>query len=145
MRGMRVCIDVPDLESGVDFYTRALGLTLAGRAGDAWVELGGGPCPLDLVAHRPGSAPLPGEARGRRDYERHWTPVHLDFVVEDVDAAVARAVSAGATLERGVEAHPWGKLAVLGDPFGHGFCLVQLTGRGYEAVLTRAQEPGHMA
>jgi hypothetical protein len=34
---------------------------------------------------------------------------------------------------------------VLGDPFGHGFCLVELTGRGDEAVLTRAQDPGHMA
>ena len=145
MRGMRVCIDVGDLESAVAFYTRALGLTLAGRAGDAWVELGGGPCPIDLVAKPPGSAPLPRAGRARRDYERHWTPVHLDVVVDDVNAAVARAVSAGATLERGVEAHPWGKLAVLGDPFGHGFCFLEMTGRGYEAVLTRAQEPGHMA
>ncbi|MEO8184940.1 MAG: VOC family protein [Deltaproteobacteria bacterium] len=24
-----------------------------------------------------------------RTYERHWTPVHLDFDVDDVDAAVA--------------------------------------------------------
>jgi predicted enzyme related to lactoylglutathione lyase len=62
-----------------------------------------------------------------------------------VSVAVTRAVGAGATLERGVESYPWGKLAVLGDPFGHGFCLVELTGRGYDAVLTRAQDPGHMA
>jgi catechol 2,3-dioxygenase-like lactoylglutathione lyase family enzyme len=145
MRELRVCIDVPDLESAVAFYTRALGLTLEGRAGEAWVVLGGGPCPIDLVAHPPGSAPLPREASARRDYGRHWTPVHLDLVVDDLDAAVARAVAAGATLERGVDPHPWGRLAVLGDPFGHGFCLVERTGRGYDAVLTREQDPGHMA
>jgi hypothetical protein len=36
----------------------------------------------------------------RRSYERHWTPVHLDFVVEDIASPVAKAVSAGARLEK---------------------------------------------
>jgi uncharacterized glyoxalase superfamily protein PhnB len=70
-----------------------------------------------------------------RDYARHWTPVHLDFVVPDIDAAVARALSAGATLEQPPEAKRWGKLALLADPFGHGFCFVEFTGRGYDELL----------
>ena len=24
----------------------------------------------------------------RRSYERHWTPVHLDIVVDDIDSAI---------------------------------------------------------
>jgi len=31
-------------------------------------------------------------------------------------------------------AFAWGQLAMLSDPFGHGFCLLQFTGRGYDAV-----------
>ena len=34
-----------------------------------------------------------------RDYGRHWTPVHLDFIVDDVAAAARNALAAGAKLE----------------------------------------------
>ena len=73
--------------------------------------------------------------RALRDYERHWTPVHLDFVVEDVDAAVRRATDAGAKLERPAESKAWGRIAILSDPFGHGFSLLELRGRGYGEVV----------
>ncbi len=42
-----------------------------------------------------------------RDYERHWTPLHLDWVVEDIDAALMRAVAAGAMLEQPVRERRW--------------------------------------
>lgn len=132
MPGLRVCIDVDDLEHGVEFYTRALGLTPGRRSGHEWIELTGAPVPVDLLAKPPGTAALPGGSRGLRDYERHWTPVHLDVVVDDVDAAVTRAVDAGAKLERPVADHAWGRIAILADPFGHGFCLLQFKGRGYD-------------
>jgi predicted enzyme related to lactoylglutathione lyase len=61
--------------------------------------------------------------------------VHLDFVVEDIDAAVRRAVAAGATLERDVSTHAYGRLALMADPFGNGFCLLQFTGRGYDEIV----------
>ena len=110
-----VNIDVDDLDKAVAFYERALGLRLGRRLFDGSVaEMLGAPAPIYLVA------------RPERNYARHWTPVHLDFAVEDIAAAVQRAVTAGAKLERPIEAFPWGKLAVLGDPFGHGFCLVEL-------------------
>jgi predicted enzyme related to lactoylglutathione lyase len=133
MPGLRVVIDVDDLDRGVAFYTRALGLTAGRRHGDEWIELEGAPCPLDLVAKPPGTSAMPGGTRGLRDYERHWTPVHLDFLVDDVDAAVSRAVAAGAKLERAPETHAWGRIALLADPFGHGFCLLAPSARGYDA------------
>lgn len=60
--------------------------------------------------------------------------MHLDFVVEDIDGAVQRAVAAGAALEEAVSVHAWGKLALMTDPFGHGFCFVQFLGRGYDEI-----------
>jgi len=136
MPGLRVCIDVDDLDRGLAFYTRALGLTPGRRSGDEWSEVLGAPCAIDLLAKPPGTAALPSGTRGLRDYDRHWTPVHLDVVVEDVEAAVARAVDAGAKLERAIEAKPWGRIALLADPFGHGFCLLEFKGRGYDEVFS---------
>jgi len=130
---IRVCIDVDDLEKGIDFFCRAFGLSLARRLDFNWVELAGATVPIDLLAKVPGSQPTTGSSAAR-NYKRHWTPVHIDVVVEDIEVAVARAVSAGAILERGVEKHAWGLLAIFADPFGHGFCLLQLVGRGYDEI-----------
>ncbi len=131
---LRICIDVENLERALAFYTRALGLTPGRRKGDDWVELLGGTSPIDLLAQPAGSAPVPGTA-AVRDYRRHWTPVHLDVTVRDLDAAVQRARDAGATLERGgLQTRPWGRMAVLADPFGHGLCLLEFHGAGYDAL-----------
>lgn len=134
MPGLRVCVDVDDLDDGIAFYVRALGLTLGRRKDGEWAELLGAACPIDLLAKPPGTAALPTGTRALRDYERHWTPVHLDVVVDDLDAAVRRALDAGARLERDVEEKAWGAIALLADPFGHGFCLLQMKGRGYDEV-----------
>jgi predicted enzyme related to lactoylglutathione lyase len=61
--------------------------------------------------------------------------VHLDFVVDDIETAKQRALAAGAALERDVTTHAYGKLALLADPFGNGFCLIQFTGRGYDEIV----------
>ena len=60
--------------------------------------------------------------------------MHLDFEVADIGTAVERAVAAGARLENEPRSFNWGRLATLSDPFGHGFCLLQFTNRGYDAV-----------
>lgn len=135
MPGLRVCIDVDELDRGLSFYQRALGLEPGRRSGDEWVELLGAPTPIDLLAKPPGTVAAPTGSRPLRAYDRHWTPVHLDFVVEDLDAAVRRAVEAGAKIDVGVETKPWGRIVVLSDPFGHGFCLLEMRGRGYDEVL----------
>jgi predicted enzyme related to lactoylglutathione lyase len=128
-------IDVDDLERAVEFYTRALGLKV-GRRLDAFaaVELVGASSRVYLLAKAADTQPSPN-SRTRRNYQRHWTPVHLDFVVEDFDAAVRQAQSAGATLEADTETFEWGRVALMADPFGHGFCLLQFTGRGYDEIV----------
>ena len=54
--------------------------------------------------------------------------------MHDIDAAIAKAVAAGAVLEEATATHRWGKIAVLADPFGHGFCFIQFLGRGYDEI-----------
>lgn len=129
-----VNIDVDDLDAGVDFYVRALGLRLGRRFGDFAAELLGASATFFLLAKAKGTQPFAG-ANARRDYARHWTPVHFDLVVSDLEASVARAVAAGATQEGPIGDHPWGRIGRLADPFGHGFCLIAFSERGYDALL----------
>jgi predicted enzyme related to lactoylglutathione lyase len=130
-----VNVDVDDLEKATRFYTSALDLRIGRRFGAGGIELLGAEAPIYLLAKERGSKPFVA-ATATRHFGRHWTPVHLDFAVEDVAAAVSRAVAAGATLEVPVEQHAWGRMAVLADPFGHGFCFLQFEGRGYDEIAT---------
>ena len=130
-------IDVPDLERAIGFYEQAFGLTLTRRLGPAVAEMSGAQAPIYLLEKAAGT-PAAGATRQPRDYARHWTPVHLDVVVDDVDAAVARAVAAGARLEDPAATHAWGRIAHLSDPFGHGICLLQFLGRGYDELAEPA-------
>lgn len=125
-------IDVPDVETATTFYTAAFGLTVARRFGSDFVELLGWPAPVYLLTKQAGTLGAGGD---RRRYDRHWTPLHLDVVVDDVDAAVARAVNAGAILEAAARDTPYGRIAMLADPFGHGFCLLAFSAKGYDALL----------
>ena len=135
-----VNIDVDDLAKGTRFYCEALGLRV-GRRFDGWIELVGSSAPIYLLPKATGT-PVSPVSDEKRDYRRHWTPVHLDFVVPDVRQALTRAVAAGATLERDVTTHPYGKLALLADPFGNGFCLLEFTGRGYDEIVVKDPRPG---
>lgn len=125
-------IDVPDTGTGERFYTEAFGLKVGRRFGTDFVELLGWESPVYLLAKNAGTVGAGGDLRR---YERHWTPFHVDVVVDDVDAAVARAVAAGAELEVPAKDTPYGRIAMLADPFGHGFCLLQFGARGYDALL----------
>ena len=130
-----VNIDVDDLDKATTFYTRALALRVGRRFGATGVELLGAESPIFLLVAPKGSVPFRGGST-TRVYRRHWTPVHLDFAVQDIEAEVERALAAGATLEVPVERHGFGKMAVLADPFGHGFCLLQFEDGGYDAIAT---------
>lgn len=139
---MRVCVDVDDVERAVAFYTSALGLAVGRRFDAEWVELVGGPIALDLLGRAAGSSANPRPDAPRRSYTRHWTPIHLDFVVTDIDAAAARVRAAGGALEGEIRTHAYGRLARMADPFGHGFCLLEFRGRGYGELLTAPAEAG---
>jgi predicted enzyme related to lactoylglutathione lyase len=126
-----VNIDVPDLVAAERFYAEAFGLTPTRRFGDEGLELSGWPVRLYLLQKAAGTLGAGGD---RRRYSRHWSPVHLDVVVDDIDAALARAVAAGAVAETEIRTEPWGRIVVLADPFGHGLCLIQFLGRGYDEI-----------
>jgi predicted enzyme related to lactoylglutathione lyase len=130
-----VNIDVDDLDRGVAFYTSAFDLRVARRFGDAGVELLGAGVAIHLLL-KPAGTPAAASTAAPRDYRRHWTPVHLDIVVDDIDVGIARALAAGAVQERPVSDSEWGRLALMADPFGHGFCLLQFVGRGYDAIAS---------
>ena len=95
---MLLNIDVDDLEKAVAFYRDALGLQAGRRLFDgSVVEMAGASSKIHLLAKAPGSSA--SSQAIYRSYARHWTPVHLDFVVDEVESAVNRAVAAGAMLE----------------------------------------------
>jgi predicted enzyme related to lactoylglutathione lyase len=131
-------IDVPDLARAEQFYTRAFDLT-AGRRFGLVVELNSSSSSssniaIYLLQNDSGTA-ASVTTNAARTYQRHWTPVHLDFSVKDIEQAVDRAVQAGAILEDPIDTQPWGRIAHLADPFGHGLCLIQFTGRGYDEIV----------
>jgi predicted enzyme related to lactoylglutathione lyase len=124
-------IDVPDLERAIAFYSEAFSLTIKRRFGTDGAELSGWPSPVFLLQKDAGTV---GAGENLRTYDRHWTPVHLDVVVDDINTALTRAVQAGAIAESEVKTARWGKLVLLSDPFGHGLCLIQFLGRGYDEI-----------
>jgi predicted enzyme related to lactoylglutathione lyase len=127
-------IDVDDLEEGIAFYQDALGLRLGRRLFSGTVaELIGLSSNIYLLTKPSGGSASPVVSLPR-DYHRHWTPVHLDVEVEDLEASVEQALRAGAKLEAEMQTFPWGRIAMMSDPFGHGFCLLQFLGGGYDEV-----------
>lgn len=126
-------IDVPDLPRAEAFYCSAFGLRSARRLGATILELLGGAVPIYLLLKGDASAPFAG-ASSLRTYARHWTPLHLDLTVADLEASRLRVLAAGATQEGPAEVHPRGKLAMFSDPFGHGFCLIEFSNKGYDEI-----------
>jgi catechol-2,3-dioxygenase len=111
-----VVLDSPDARQLAGFYQRLLGWPVRSNE-PTWVTL----VPPD------GGAGLSFQTEP--DYARPSWParadeqqmmVHLDFQVQDLAAATAHAVQAGATL---ADFQPQDDVRVLLDPAGHPFCL----------------------
>lgn len=124
MISVSVSIDVPRLADGVRFYASAFGFSKAAEPVPGVAVLRAGDAEICLLEKRAGSRPF-AHARVSRRYQRHWTPVHLDFHVDDLKAALAKAVDAGAKQEQLFENPEHGSVAFCSDPFGHGFCLIE--------------------
>jgi predicted enzyme related to lactoylglutathione lyase len=127
-----VNIDVPDLAPAIKFYTAALGLKLSRTIEDDVAELAGASSVIYLLRNPAGSRPVATHPFVRR-YARHWTPVHMDFVVDDVTQAAQRAVDAGAVQESACVEWNGSKCITLSDPFGNGFCVIEFSGDTYGA------------
>ena len=124
MLTVSVSIDVPNLEKGIAFYSAAFGFSKVAEPYPGVTILRAGETTVCLLEKRAGSKPSPNTAQPRT-YERHWTPVHLDFHVENFSEAVDRAVAAGAVVEQRFDNPKHGSAAFCSDPFGHGFCLIE--------------------
>jgi uncharacterized glyoxalase superfamily protein PhnB len=112
---------VRDARAAMTWYADALGARVVGepyvmdddRIGHAELDVGG--ATLYLADEFP-ELGLAGPEEGR-------VSVSLHLAVTDVDAAVNRAVHAGATLTRPVHDAPYGRTGVVLDPYGHRWML----------------------
>jgi predicted enzyme related to lactoylglutathione lyase len=116
-----VSIDVSDLKKAENFYVEALGCKKLRDQG-SMVVLSTDNCDIYLQEKHAGTKPL-AFSNVTRDYKRHWTPIHLDFLCEDVNEIVAKIIKCGGTHEGG-ESADWGAIAHCADPFGNGFCII---------------------
>ncbi len=121
MTKVSVSIDVPDLKKAAAFYTEALGCTPV-REQKSMTVVSAGNLEIYLLGKDADTCPIHGQSE-KRTYDRHWTPAHLDFLVDDVDSIVNKVVASGGTREGGEKAD-WGAIAYCADPFGNGFCLI---------------------
>jgi predicted enzyme related to lactoylglutathione lyase len=124
MISVSVSIDVPNLADGVRFYASAFGFVKASEPIPGLAVLRADTAEICLLEKQAGTRPSK-DANDTRRYERHWTPVHMDIHVDDLDAALARALAAGAVQEQVFKNPEHGSVAFCSDPFGHGFCLIQ--------------------
>ena len=116
-------IDVPSLAEGIAFYSAAFGFAKKSEPVPGVAVLAGLGTELVLLEKPAGSQPSPN-TKDRRSFERHWTPVHLDFHVDDLHAALEKVEALGAKREQVFENPEHGSAAFCSDPFGHGFCLI---------------------
>jgi predicted enzyme related to lactoylglutathione lyase len=119
-----VSVDVPSLEEGLRFYGAAFGFAKISEPYRGVALIRSGDAQLLLLAKSSGSIPSPHTPE-RRHYDRHWTPVHIDFHVDDFKATLAKVLAAGATQEQLFELPNRPAVAFCSDPFGHGFCLIE--------------------
>jgi len=117
---------VADARRALDWYADAFGARTRGepivmpdgRIGHAEIEFGGARVMLS-DAHPEIGVVAPEPGRG--------ASVTLHIELADVDAVTARAVQAGAVLDRAPADSPYGRGAVLRDPFGHRWMLMTPT------------------
>lgn len=124
MNSVSVSVDVPDLAEGIRFYASAFGFSKASEPVPGVVVLRAGDSEICLLERRAGSRANSGTAETRH-YERHWTPVHLDIHVDDLEGALEKVLAAGGTREQVFKNPEHGSVAFCSDPFGHGFCLIE--------------------
>src|SRR3974390_1088438 len=124
MLSVSVSIDVPDMAKGLRFYADAFGFSKISEPYPGIAVLRAGNMTITLLEKREQTKPSPN-TRDVRHYDRHWTPVHLDIHVEDLNVALDRATKAGAIREQFFENPEHGSAAFCSDPFGNGFCLLE--------------------
>src|SRR4051812_41148945 len=120
---VNVSIDVPDLEAGLRFYAAVFGFVEKARPFPTMAVLDANNVSVCMHAKPAGTKSSTAGSELRR-YERHWTPVHLDFDVPELDAVLAKVRAAGGVVENEFRTQGPTPVAFCSDPFGNGFCVI---------------------
>ncbi len=106
---------VDDVDESIAFYTKYLGFELLTSASPAFADVKRGNLRLLLAGPKSSAGrPMPD---GRTPGPGGWNRIH--FVVDDIDAEVARLRDAGATFRNDIVTGPGGKQILLEDPSGN--------------------------
>jgi predicted enzyme related to lactoylglutathione lyase len=120
---VHVSIDVPDLEEGIRFYGGVFGFAEVTRPFPTMAVLDANNVTVCMHQKAFGTKSSIGGAE-LRHYARHWTPVHLDLHVSDLDAVLTKVRAEGGTVENEFRTQGPSPVAFCSDPFGNGFCVI---------------------
>ena len=116
---------VDDVDDSIAFYTKLLDFELLTSASPAFADVKRGN--LRLLLSGPASSAGRPMADGARPGPGGWNRIH--FIVDDLDAEVARLRDAGGTFRNDVVHGPGGRQILLQDPSGNVVELFQPGGR----------------
>ncbi len=116
---------VDDVDDSIAFYTKLLDFEILTNASPAFADVKRGN--LRLLLSGPASSAGRPMADGARPGPGGWNRIH--FIVDDLDAEVARLRDAGGKFRNDVVHGPGGKQILLQDPSGNVVELFQPASR----------------
>jgi predicted enzyme related to lactoylglutathione lyase len=120
---VHLSIDVPILDAGIRFYASVFGFREKARPFPTMAILDANNVTVCMHEKPAGTKSSPRGSDARR-YERHWTPVHIDVHVADLDAVLDKIRAEGGLIETEFRNQGPKPVAFCSDPFGNGFCVI---------------------
>ena len=118
---MNVRYMVDDVEAAIAFYTKHFGFDVLNDYSPAFADVQRGN--LRLLLSGPTSSAARPMSDGRQPEPGGWNRIH--FIVDDLEAEVARLRAAGVTFRGDIVKGPGGSQIVLDDPAGNPIELFQ--------------------